>query len=127
MSDAKPRPVVVKGADWVLCEERGEGAPEAIYGAECLACGARSPLFDNEALPVAVWALQHTAQQPDHARFLSRTERHWRALRRPEPEPGGQPPPPGPVVAFLNQAAGPAFVALMCLLTARSGLLPTLT
>ncbi|MDT0270678.1 hypothetical protein RM844_30840 [Streptomyces sp. DSM 44915] len=125
LADAVERVSIVKGADWVLCEERGVGAPEAIYGVECLGCGAASPLFDNDPLPVAVWALQHTQQLPEHTRFLSRIERHWRVVRRPDadPEAEGQ-AAAGPVAAFLDQAAGPAFVGLMCLLTALSGLLP---
>ncbi|MDT0265800.1 hypothetical protein RM844_05795 [Streptomyces sp. DSM 44915] len=125
MTDQRHHSIVL-GADWVLCEERAAGAPEAIHDAECLACGQRSPLFDNDALPVAVWALQHTQQAPDHDRFLFRTEQHWRAVRRPDAGEGGG-GRASPVGAFLDRAAGPAFVGLMCLLTALSGLLPTLT
>ncbi|MDT0269051.1 hypothetical protein RM844_22450 [Streptomyces sp. DSM 44915] len=119
---------IVRGADWVLCEERGAGAPEAIFGAECASCGEQSPLFDDDSLPVAVWSLHHTAGNPEHARFLFRTEKHWRVVRRPEAgEAGGGGGRASPVAGFLDRAAGPAFVGLMCLLTALSGLLPVLT
>ncbi|WP_062204424.1 hypothetical protein [Streptomyces sp. NBRC 109706] len=117
---------IVRGADWVLCEERGAGAPAAIYGAECFSCGQRSPLFDDDALPVAVWCLQHSQQEPRHTRYLSRTEKHWRVERRPEEAEGGGDGRASPVGAFLDRAVGPAFVGVMCLLTAASGLLPAL-
>ncbi|UED85601.1 hypothetical protein [Streptomyces profundus] len=101
------------------------GAPEAIYGAECFSCGQLSPLFDDDALPVAVWALQHAQQEPTHTRYLARTERHWRVERRPEEN--GVRGRASPVGAFLDRTAGPAFVGAMCLLTAAAGLLPALT
>ncbi|SOD64872.1 hypothetical protein SAMN06297387_119124 [Streptomyces zhaozhouensis] len=110
---------VVRGADRVLIQERGPGVPEGIHGAECMSCEAVSPLFDDDSLPVAVWALQHSQDQPDHTLFLARTERHWRVVPRPDDPP----PPSSPGPGF----AGPAFVGLMCLLTALSGLLPALT
>ncbi|UED86327.1 hypothetical protein [Streptomyces profundus] len=118
---------IVRGADRVLCEERGVGAPEAIYGAECFHCGQLSPLFDDDALPVAVWCLQHSQQEPTHTRYLARTERHWRVEPRPEEREGGGDGRASPVGAFLERTAGPAFVGVMCLLTAAAGLLPALT
>ncbi|KAB8165754.1 hypothetical protein FH609_015180 [Streptomyces sp. 3MP-14] len=108
---------IVKGADWVLCEERGPGVPEGIYGVACMTCEARSPLFDDDQLPVAVWAIQHVQQEPAHRQFIATTERHWRV----HPRSGPTPPAPD---SFLQRAAGPAFVGLMCLLTALAGLLP---
>ncbi|SOD64028.1 hypothetical protein SAMN06297387_1147 [Streptomyces zhaozhouensis] len=117
MSDG---PAIVLAADWVLTEERGTGAPEAIYGVDCMTCEARSPLFDDDHLPVAVWAIQHTQQEPTHTLFLSRVEKHWRVLRRPEPEPatGND--------RRSERIWGPVFVGLMCLLTAAAGFLPAL-
>ena len=109
---------IVRGADRVLIQERGPGVPEGIYAAECMSCEAKSPLFDDDPLPIAVWAIQHSQNQPDHALFLARTERHWRVIARPDPP---QPPAPG-----NGGLAGPAFVGLMCLLTALAGLLPGL-
>ncbi|KAB8159514.1 hypothetical protein FH609_028415 [Streptomyces sp. 3MP-14] len=111
---------IVRGAEWVLVKERGPGVPEGIYGAECMSCEARSPLFDDDELPVAVWSLQHTAEFPEHTLFLARTERHWRVVPRPHDPAPAQRPDTGGVL-------GPAFVGLMCLLTALSGLLPALT
>ncbi|KAB8169942.1 hypothetical protein FH609_006690 [Streptomyces sp. 3MP-14] len=113
---------IIRGADWVLCEERGEGVPDGIYGVACMSCEAASPLFDDEQTPCGVWALHHTQERPDHTLFLARTERHWRVVRRPEPE---DPAAARPTV--LDRALGPAFVGLMCLLTAASGYLPLLT
>ncbi|RMI42863.1 DUF7848 domain-containing protein [Streptomyces triticirhizae] len=110
---------IVRGADWVLVAERGPGVPDGIYGAECMSCEARSPLFDDDELPVAVWSIQHTAEYPEHTLFLARTERHWRVVPRPHETGPEQPPDAGGVL-------GPAFVGLMCLLTALSGLLPAL-
>ncbi|RMI46001.1 DUF7848 domain-containing protein [Streptomyces triticirhizae] len=111
---------IVRGADWVLVKERGPGVPEGIYGAECMSCEARSPLFDDDELPVAVWSIQHTAEYPEHTLFLARTERHWRVVPRPHETGPEQPPESGGVL-------GPAFVGLMCLLTALAGFLPALT
>ncbi|MDT0266897.1 hypothetical protein RM844_11400 [Streptomyces sp. DSM 44915] len=127
MSDAQPVSIV-RGADWVVCAERGVGVPEGIFGAVCQSCGVESPLFDDDSLPVAVWVLHHTAGEPEHTRFLFREEKHWRVVRRPEVgEGGGGGGRASPVAGFLDRAAGPAFVGLMCLLTALSGLLPALT
>ena len=112
---------IVRSADRVLVEERGPGVPAGIYGAECMRCEARSPLFDDDPLPVSVWAIQHAQDRPDHTLFLARTERHWRVVPRPDPTPPPQP------VDRIGEVAGPAFVGLMCLLTALAGLLPVLT
>ncbi|WP_062211453.1 hypothetical protein [Streptomyces sp. NBRC 109706] len=111
---------IVKGADWVLVEERGPGVPEGIHGAECMTCDARSPLFDNDSLPVAVWSIHHSQDHPGHTLFLARTERHWRVIAREDLPPA---PPPGDGGGGV---VGPVFVGLMCLLTALSGLLPAL-
>ncbi|GAA3889286.1 hypothetical protein [Streptomyces sedi] len=108
---------IVKSADWVLTKERGSGVPEGIHGAECMACGANSPLFDDDALPVAVWSIQHVQEHPEHTLFLARTESHWRVVPRPDED--SPPPPPDSGGVF-----GPVFVGLMCLLTALSGFLP---
>ncbi|GAA3853773.1 hypothetical protein [Streptomyces sedi] len=110
---------IVRGADRVLIQERGPGVPEGIYGAECMSCEAVSPLFDDDSLPVAVWALQHSQDRPDHTLFLARTECHWRVVPRPDDPP--------PAASSGSDFLGPAFVGLMCLLTALSGLLPALT
>ncbi|SOD62766.1 hypothetical protein SAMN06297387_107140 [Streptomyces zhaozhouensis] len=110
---------IVKAADRVLIQERGPGVPEGIYGAECMSCEALSPPSGDDSLPVAVWAVQHSQDHPEQTLFLARTERHWRVVPRADAPPPTAPSGPGPV--------GPAFVGLMCLLTALSGLLPALT
>ncbi|WP_062203937.1 hypothetical protein [Streptomyces sp. NBRC 109706] len=116
------REPIIKGADWVLTDDHGPGAPSGIYGVECMVCEARSPLFDDDAKPVAVWCLHHTAQHPDHDLFLARAEKHWQVVRRRH-EDENPPPPQRPVLAFLDRAFGPAFVGLMCLGTALTGYL----
>ncbi|WP_062208245.1 hypothetical protein [Streptomyces sp. NBRC 109706] len=121
---------IVRGADWVVSEERGPGVPQVIYGAECLSCDARSPLVDDDAQPVTVWVIEHTRDTADHGRFLIRSEKHWRVDCPTEP-PAGPPagpsaapePPRRPVADFVDRAFGPTFVGLMCLLTAATGLL----
>ncbi|TNM25792.1 hypothetical protein [Streptomyces sedi] len=86
-----------------------------------MTCAEESPLFDDDTLPVAVWGVQH-AQQTSHTRFLFRTEKHWVVVRREDRESEPEGPP-----AAGGSFAGPAFVGLMCLLTAASGFLPLLT
>ncbi len=121
------RSPIIRSADWVLSEERGAGAPRAIYGAECMTCGDRSTLADDDAQPVAVWCIFHTQQDPHHDLFLVRAEKHWRVHPREhedETEDGeGGRPASHPIVAFFDRAFGPSFVGLMCLLTALSGYL----
>ncbi|RMI46708.1 DUF7848 domain-containing protein [Streptomyces triticirhizae] len=118
--DGGDRVSIVRGSDRVLVEERGPGVPEGIFGVDCMTCEATSPLFDDDPLPVAVWAIQHSQDQPEHTLFLARTERHWRVVPRPDP-------PAEPSTHRGGSVLGPAFVGLMCLLTALSGLLPALT
>ena len=110
---------IVKGADWVVVEEKGPGVPKGIHGVECMTCEEKSPLVDDDSLPVAAWAIHHTRDHPEHQLFLAHTERHWRVVARPDPP---SPPPENGTGGF----AGPAFVGLMCLLTALAGLLPGL-
>ncbi|WP_326597114.1 DUF7848 domain-containing protein [Streptomyces sp. NBC_01803] len=70
---------VIRGAEWVLSAERAEGAPDGIYGAECLWCGEASPLVDNDQKPVGMWALDHALRLGlDHGQFLVTSQRHWR-------------------------------------------------
>ncbi|UED85697.1 hypothetical protein [Streptomyces profundus] len=120
------RSPLIRSADWVLSEERGAGAPQAIYGAECMTCGDRSTLADNDAQPVAVWCIFHTQQDPDHDLFLVRAEKHWRVHPRDDEgddENADGTPAPHPIAAFFDKAFGPSFVGLMCLLTALTGYL----
>jgi hypothetical protein len=83
--------VILKGSDLMLSAERAEGAPEAIYGAECLMCEAESGLVDNDPKPVEVWALEHARRFGlSHGQFLVTTQKHWRVDRvRPVAGPGG--------------------------------------
>ncbi|WP_442811931.1 DUF7848 domain-containing protein [Streptomyces sp. NBC_01803] len=70
---------VIRGAEWVLSAERAEGAPDGIYGAECLWCGEASPLVDDDSKPVGMWALDHALRLGlDHGQFLVTSQRHWR-------------------------------------------------
>jgi hypothetical protein len=89
----------------MLSAERAEGAPEAIYGAECLICEAQSGLADNDPKPVEVWALEHARHKGlSHGQFLVTTQKHWRvdSLRgvpRAAPAPSGDAGAPAPAVA----------------------------
>ena len=85
MNEVRGRVSVVRGADWLLQEERGQGAPRAIHGAECQSCDAVSPLFDDDSLPAAV----------DYRRDLA-------ALGQAQAPPGGWPAhlPEGSSVGF---------------------------
>jgi len=69
---------IIKAADWTLGEETAEGVPHAIYGAQCVACGAESGLTDNVRLPVEVWALKHTGLNPTHRQFAATVQTYWR-------------------------------------------------
>jgi hypothetical protein len=45
---------ILKGSEWVLSAERGAGAPESMYGVECLTCRAESGWVDNDPKGVEV-------------------------------------------------------------------------
>lgn len=92
---------IIKGAEWVLTAEQGEGAPEGIYGAQCLMCFEVSVLSDNDVRPVGVWAIEHTRKSPSHCQFRLTTERFCRvdptpAVPTPKPpwDDGQGPPSP---------------------------------
>jgi hypothetical protein len=69
---------IIKAAEWALGAETGEGSPEAIFSAACLACGAESQPTDNDRLPVEIWALKHTGSNPTHRQFKASAETFWR-------------------------------------------------
>ncbi|WP_456112187.1 DUF7848 domain-containing protein [Streptomyces specialis] len=70
---------VIRGAEWVVSAERAECAPDGLYGARCLRCGAGSPLSDNDPKPVGMWALDHTRWLGlEHSQFVVTSQRHWR-------------------------------------------------
>ncbi|NGO48299.1 DUF7848 domain-containing protein [Streptomyces ureilyticus] len=69
---------IIRAAEWTLGAETAEGAPQGIYSAECLACGAQAQPTDNERLPVEVWALKHTGLNPTHRQYKAMAETFWR-------------------------------------------------
>jgi hypothetical protein len=69
---------IIKAAQWTLGPETGEGAPQAIYSAVCMACGAEAPASDNDPAPVEVWALKHTGRNPAHRQYKAMVETYWR-------------------------------------------------
>ncbi|MBW8738401.1 MAG: hypothetical protein JF621_15185 [Streptomyces turgidiscabies] len=69
---------IIRAAEWTLGAETAEGAPEGIYSAECITCGAQAQPTDNERLPVEVWALKHTGLNPTHRQFKAMVETFWR-------------------------------------------------
>ncbi|WKX72688.1 hypothetical protein [Streptomyces sp. XD-27] len=83
---------VIKGAEWMLGPETAEGAPQGIYGAQCITCAQESGLVDDDTRPVGAWAIAHTRENPTHRQFLVTTHRHWRV----DPTPPTQPPEPTP-------------------------------
>lgn len=68
---------IIKAAEWTLGPESGEGAPEGIYSAACITCGAQAQPTDNERLPVEVWALKHTGLNPTHRQYKAVAETFW--------------------------------------------------
>ncbi|MFC8388307.1 hypothetical protein [Streptomyces sp. NPDC057238] len=69
---------IIKAAEWALGPETGEGAPQAIYSALCMACGAEAPASDDSPEPVEVWALKHTGLNPAHRQYKAMVETYWR-------------------------------------------------
>jgi len=69
---------ITKAAEWTLGAETAEGAPEGIYSAECIMCGAQAQPTENARLPVEVWALKHTGLNPAHRQFKAMAETFWR-------------------------------------------------
>ncbi|AVZ73986.1 hypothetical protein SLUN_19260 [Streptomyces lunaelactis] len=69
---------IITAAEWTLTAETAEGAPQAIFSAVCLTCGAEAQPVDGERLPVEVWALKHTGLHPTHRQFKAVTECFWR-------------------------------------------------
>lgn len=134
--------VITKGADWTLSRETAEGAPEGIYGAQCLTCAERSGLMDNDPRPIRAWTIEHTRQKPRHRQFRFTTEQFCRVdptpAAPPVPGPVGTVPPVAParptadahsaepraharrrtrkarrVLAYLGRFAGPIFLVVM--------------
>lgn len=68
----------IKAAEWALGPETGEGAPQAIYSALCMMCGAEAPASDDFPEPVEVWALKHTGLNPAHRQYKAMVETYWR-------------------------------------------------
>jgi hypothetical protein len=69
---------IIKAAEWTLGAETWEGAPQGIYSAECIACGAQAVPTDNDRLPVEVWALKHTGLNPTHRQYAATVQTYWR-------------------------------------------------
>ncbi|MGW0708205.1 DUF7848 domain-containing protein [Streptomyces sp. NPDC002643] len=69
---------IIRAAEWTLGPETVEGAPQGVYSAECLTCGARAEPTAHERLPVEVWALKHTGLHPTHRQFKAAAETFWR-------------------------------------------------
>lgn len=69
---------IIRAAEWTLGPETAEGAPEGMYSAECITCGAQAQPTDNERLPVEVWTIKHTGLNPTHRQFKAMQETFWR-------------------------------------------------
>lgn len=69
---------IIRAAQWTLGAETAEGAPQGIYSAECMTCGAHAQPTDNVRLPVEVWALKHTGLNPTHRQYKATAETFWR-------------------------------------------------
>lgn len=68
---------IIKAAEWTLGPETGEGGPQAIYSAVCMACGVEAPASDNDPAPVEIWALKHTGLNPTHRQLKAMVETYW--------------------------------------------------
>ncbi|WP_431043745.1 hypothetical protein ACQUSR_18895 [Streptomyces sp. P1-3] len=80
-------PPIAKGADWMLSAETAEGAPEGIFGAQCLRCGDECWL-DDDRRPVEAWMIDHTRTDPAHHQFRFTAERFCRVGPVPPPRHG---------------------------------------
>ncbi|WKX70999.1 hypothetical protein [Streptomyces sp. XD-27] len=98
-------PPVTKGADWMLCAETAEGAPEGIFGAQCLRCGDEC-WWDDDRRPVDAWMIDHTRTDPAHHQFRFTAERFCRVGPVPPPRHGAT-----QVVATAPTSRLPAGVA----------------
>lgn len=74
----------IQAAEWTLRGETGEGVPQGVYSALCVACGEEAEPVDDESLPVEVWALKHTGLNPTHRQYKAMVESFWRV----DPAPG---------------------------------------
>ncbi|MGP4111559.1 DUF7848 domain-containing protein [Streptomyces sp. 4N509B] len=98
--------VVLRGATLMLCAERAQEAPAALYRAACLSCPAESDLARDDPRPVQVWALGHAEEFGlEHHQFRVTAHDYWRVDpihapvgAVPWPPVGGAAPPPGATV-----------------------------
>jgi hypothetical protein len=74
---------IIRAAEWTLAPDTGEGAPEGIFSALCVACGTESPTVDNNRLPVEIWTLQHTGRNPAHRHYKATAECFWQVSPAP--------------------------------------------
>lgn len=104
------RDPIVKGAEWMLSAESGEGSTGAIYRAHCLPCG-QDCWWDGDSRPVEAWAIEHTRLEPAHRRFKLVTERFCRVDpvdRADRVGPVGEVEPAGHFVAGPGPVRGRA-------------------
>lgn len=81
------RRMIIKAAEWELCEatsalteETGWEAPRAVFRVECVTCNEESNPASNDSLPVEKWALEHTSRNPEHRRYRLLSEWFWIVL-----------------------------------------------
>ncbi|MFC9648074.1 MULTISPECIES: hypothetical protein [unclassified Streptomyces] len=70
--------VIHRSRGWVLSTDISEDEPKAIFMVECRECSAMSDVVDDSRLPVEVWTLKHTEQNPGHDRYRLTTDSFWR-------------------------------------------------
>jgi hypothetical protein len=74
---------IITAAEWTLGAETAEGAPQGIFGAKCITCGAEAVPMDDDRLPVEVWTLKHTGANPSHRQYVASVHTFWRVSPAP--------------------------------------------
>ncbi|MFE2496287.1 hypothetical protein ACFXKS_02880 [Streptomyces scopuliridis] len=65
----------------VLSTDTNDDDPKEIFMVECRECSAMSNVVDDTRLPVEVWTLKHTEQNPGHDRYRLTTDSFWSVKR----------------------------------------------
>ncbi|MER0445986.1 hypothetical protein ABR738_15695 [Streptomyces sp. Edi4] len=73
--------VIYRSGGLVLRADSSEEDPKEIFMAECRECSATSNVVDDVRLPVEVWTVKHTKENPGHERYRLTTDTFWAVKR----------------------------------------------